>query len=216
MERKKRARRLISESKQRKQFNLFGEYKKAFSFIKESRNFIYIAILIFFIFMAFGFFFQDIINSFFNLFFKINLNKEILDYIKVILQETQGMGFSGLFGYILFRNLQSSFFGMVFGIILGIFPIMALIANGYLLGFVALISVKANGIFVLWKILPHGIFELPAVFISLGFGIKLGTLIFKRNEFKESFFNYLRLFLLIVFPLLLIAAIIESFLITLG
>ena len=69
---------------------------------------------------------------------------------------------------------------------------------------------------VLWRIFPHGIFELPAVFISLGLGLKLGTFIFQRNKLKafaEFFWNSLRVFLFIVLPLLIIAAIIEGSLI---
>jgi stage II sporulation protein M len=132
------------------------------------------------------------------------------------LQETEGMGHGQLVGYIFFRNLQSSLIGMLLGVVFGIFPLLALVFNGYLLGFVAFISVKAHGVWVLWRVLPHGIFELPAVFLSLGLGLRLGFSIFSKSErfgFKNSFLNSLRIFLLIVFPLLVIAAIIESSLI---
>jgi stage II sporulation protein M len=202
--------------KTKKKFTLLGEYGNALSFIRESRDFIYIAILLFLIFCVIGFFFQDLINAFFASFFDVDLNKVILDYIQQILEETEGMGHGQLVGYIFFRNLQSSLLGLLLGIILGIFPIVALLANGYLLGFVALISVKAHGIQVLWRLFPHGIFELPAIFISLGLGIRLGFSIFssdKKKSFKKSFLGALRVFLLIVFPLLIIAAIIEATLI---
>ena len=105
---------------------------------------------------------------------------------------------------------------MIFGFLLGIFPVIAAIANGYLLGFVALISVNNGGWFILFKLLPHGIFELPAIFISLGLGLKLGTCIFRKEilkNFNEYFINSLRVFLFIVIPLLLIAGIIEGSLI---
>ena len=102
---------------------------------------------------------------------------------------------------------------MIFGVLLGIFPIIAAIANGYLLGFVASISVGNVGFLVLWRLLPHGIFELPAIFISLGLGLKFGTFIFQKRKlesFKEFFWSSLRVFLLIVIPLLVIAGIIEG------
>jgi len=197
-------------------FTLKEEYKQSWGFIKDSRNFIYVAILLFGIFCVVGFFFEDLINLFFNFCFGLDLNTKILEYIELVLQETEGMGHGQLVGYIFFRNLQSSFIGMLSGIFVGIFPIIALVFNGYLLGFVAFISVKAHGVWVLWRVFPHGIFELPAVFLSLGLGLRLGFSIFSKSErfaFKNSLLNSLRIFLLIVFPLLIIAAIIEASLI---
>ena len=77
-------------------------------------------------------------------------------------------------------------------------------------------SINTDGGLSLWKILPHGIFELPAVFIALGIGIKLGMFIFQKKKL-ESLKNYsinsLRVFLLIILPLLVIAGIIEGTLI---
>ena len=61
-----------------------------------------------------------------------------------------------------------------------------------------------------------GDFELPALFISIGLGLKLGLFLFIRQP-KERFFNYLinslRVFIFIILPLLLLAAIIEGLLI---
>jgi len=67
----------------------------------------------------------------------------------------------------------------------------------------------------LWKLFPHGIFELPAVFISLALGMKLGTFIFqkkKMNSFKDYLWNSFRIFIFVVIPLLVIAAFIEGYL----
>jgi stage II sporulation protein M len=115
--------------------------------------------------------------------------------------------------FIFFNNLKSSFFGMSFGILFGIFPILVTIFNGYLLGFVSAFSVAGGGVLSLWKLLPHGIFELPAIFLSLGLGLRLGTLVFQKNKqkfLKENILRSLKIFLLIVIPLLIIAAIIEA------
>jgi len=108
---------------------------------------------------------------------------------------------------------------MFLGMFLGIAPVLFSLFNGYLLGFVALMAVNEQGFLSLWRIFPHGIFELPAVFISLGLGMKLGSFIFQRNKaesFKDFLWNSLRVFLLIVLPLLIIAAIIEGTLIALA
>jgi len=108
---------------------------------------------------------------------------------------------------------------MVFGVFLGIFPVISTIANGYLLGFVANFAIQENGIFSLWRIFPHGIFELPAVFISFALGLRIGASVLNRkrfSKFNENFISCLKVFVLIVIPLLIIAAIIEGSLIFLG
>ena len=94
---------------------------------------------------------------------------------------------------------------------LGFFPVIFAIANGYVLGFVASATVEVQGISILWRLFPHGIFELPAIFISLGLGLKLMTFIFEKNKLKTLKIylkNSLRVFLFIIIPLLIIAAVI--------
>ena len=80
---------------------------------------------------------------------------------------------------------------MTFGVLLGIFPLMSVIANGYLLGFVVAASVRSQGILILWRLFPHGIFEIPALFLSLGLGLKMGTFIFQKklSEYMEEMRN---------------------------
>lgn len=192
--------------KKRKEFNLKEEYKKSWDYLKHSKNFIYVIIIIFFVFTLIGFFISV----------PDSLKSQILKFITELLEKTQGMSQMELIKFIFFNNLQSSFYGIIFGFLIGIFPIIATIANGYLLGFVASISVENGGILSLWKLLPHGIFELPAVFISLGLGLKFGMFIFQKKKLeslKNYLINSLRVFLLIVVPLLIIAAIIEGSLI---
>jgi len=190
----------------KRRFSLAGEYKKSWSFIKESRNFIYAVISIFLITTLLGFFVH----------LPEQITNELLKFIQEILEKTQGMSQLELTGFIFSNNLQSSFIGVASGIVLGIFPLFATIANGFILGFVASISVNAEGFFVLWRILPHGIFELPAIFISFGLGVKLGSFIFQKRKFeslKDYALNSMRVFVFVVIPLLIIAAIIEGSLI---
>jgi stage II sporulation protein M len=76
--------------------------------------------------------------------------------------------------------------------------------------------VQSSGLTSLLNLLPHGIFELPAIFISLGLGLKLGTTWFKKNiaeTFRKYFWESLRVFVWIILPLLSVAAIIEGLLI---
>jgi len=190
-------------------FGLKNEYKKSWEFLKGSKNFIYLVVGIFFVFAILGFFVPA--PGF--------ISDYIKTYVEQLVNETQGMGQLNLITFIFLNNAKTSFFGIILGVFLGVFPIISSIINGYLVGFVSSIAVGEAGGGVLWKLLPHGIFELPAVFISLGMGFKLGTFIFKKDElksFKEYFWNSLRVFLFIVIPLLVIAAIIEGSLIFLG
>ena len=179
------------------------EYKKSWDFIKETKNFIYSIIVIFFIFSIFSFFVSP--PEF--------ITEQILIFIQELLDKTKDMSHFELTRFIFLNNLQSSFFGMLFGIFLGIFPLVGAISNGYLLGFVSSLAIESEGIFILWKLFPHGIFELPAIFISLGMGLKIGTFLFqekKLESLKNYVWNSLRVFLFIVMPLLIIASIIEG------
>jgi len=186
-----------------KGFNLLEEYKQSWRYIKESKKFIYIAIGIFFFFVLFAYFIPA--PQF--------LYDKIIVFIKELMNQTKGMSQLDLIKFIISNNIQSTFTVIASGIILGIFSVVSVIANGYLLGFVALLSVKTGGFLTLWKIFPHGIFEMPAVFISFGLGIKMGMFIFQKKKLK-SFIDYsinsLKVFLLIIIPLLIIAGIIEG------
>ncbi len=197
-------------------FNLKNQYEKSFSYLKESKNYIYFIVGVFFLFAFIGFFFNDLIIYLIKFLFGINLEEKIMNFIKNLIEQTKGLSQFELIVYIFKNNVLASFTGMILGIFFGIFSIILVIFNGYLLGFVALISVKNEGILILWRLFPHGIFELPAVLISLGLGLKLSTFIFKEEKvkmFKDYLINSLRVFLFIIIPLLIIAAIIEGILI---
>jgi len=181
-------------------------YKEAFDFLKESKNYIYFSVSIFLAFTLIGFF-VPVPDS---------LREVIMNFIEELLLKTQDMSYGGLTWFIFSNNIQSSFFGMILGIFFGIFPIFTSLANGYLLGFVASEAVQSNGVSVLWRLFPHGIFELPALFISLGLGIKLGSFVFGKNKIetlKVYSIKSVKTFFLVVVPLLILAAIIEGSLI---
>ncbi len=198
---------LKMKSKSTKSNNIVLEkYKSGFNFLRDSRKFVYYAIGIFLFFSFVGYFIPP----------PEAIAEKIFEIIEQILKETEGLNQWELTSYIFFNNLQSSFFGMVLGIFIGIFPIFSLMINGYLVGFVSSLSVSEAGFFSLWKLLPHGIFELPALFISLGLGMKIATFVFQKRKLESLrvyFKNSLTVFFLIVIPLLAIAAIIEGTLI---
>jgi stage II sporulation protein M len=231
-------------TKKKKEKFLAENYRKSWEYVKESKNYIYIILVLFFLFALIGAFVPA--PEFFE--------KKILEFIRELLRMTEGMTRGELISFIFLNNLQSSFFGMIFGIVFGIFSIMTSVLNGYILGFVSSKAVYEGGILILWRLFPHGIFELPALFFSAGLGLKLGfpficryfeyywkrknsfalvmgilflplsiilTLILNKNlrkyQFKDFLFkfnNSLRVFLFIILPFLLIAAIIEAILIS--
>lgn len=89
--------------------------------------------------------------------------------------------------------------------------------NGYLVGVIAYLAAQEKGLlFILLALLPHGILELPMVFLAAGIGLRLGHQVFSaligkptqiKREFKEGLVFYFHWIL----PLLLVAALIETF-----
>ena len=192
-----------------KKLNAFKKnYLECFSFLKESKKYIYSILIVFFVFALFGFFFP----------FPESIIGKLLEYFKEILEKTQGYNSIEMIGFIFSNNLKATLFSMLLGFFLGFFSIFNAILNGVILGIVAKMSVTQVGILSLFRLLPHGIFELPAVFISLGLGVKFGSFLLKKDRakyFKIYLLKSLKVYFYIVLPLLILAAIIEGLLITL-
>jgi stage II sporulation protein M len=189
--------------------NLISNFSKIFDsslkYIKESRNYIYFVIILFFFSAIIGFFFPD--------------NFRFIDAIlKEIAEKASSLKGIDLIIFIFDNNIRSAFLGLILGVLLGVFPFINALSNGIVLGYVFSKVWQISGFADFWRILPHGIFELPAIFIALGIGIKLGMFVFSNNkmkEFKYRFWSSLKAFVSIIAPLLIIAAIIEGLLITL-
>jgi stage II sporulation protein M len=186
-------------------------YSKCWKFLIECRWF--------FVFTSGLFALTFLIGFAFPVFFRA----EIFELIERLILEIEGKNTLEMITFIFLNNLTASFFAMVFGIFLGIFPVITCVVNGYLLGFVAREAVMVEGIFSLWRILPHGIFELPAVIFSIGIGIRFGTravgflgLGDKNKGLGYVFREGLRFFVFVIFPLLVVGGIIEGILIGLS
>ncbi|MFH1289814.1 MAG: stage II sporulation protein M [Nanoarchaeota archaeon] len=183
------------------------QFKEAASYLKESSTYIYSSIILFALGSIFGFIFREHLTF---------LEK----FLEELILKTEGLNAPEMIFFILQNNLQGSFFAVFFGIFLGIYPIISSISNGVILGYVLARTYEIAGILYWWRLLPHGIFELPAIFISFGLGIKLGFSLFlnrkiRAKEFKRRFYNSINALLMIIIPLLILAAIIEGLLITL-
>ncbi len=190
----------------KKKINFFSDnYAKSWSYIKESKKFIWIITILFFVSAFIGFIFQP-----------PEVIKIILDYIEEILVKTEDMSSLQMILFIFFNNIKVGFMGLIYGFAIGIFPVLSTLVNGYVVGYVSSSAVSSSGLSSLLSLLPHGIFELPAIFISFGMGLKFGTVLFKKEKMKtfENFFiNSLRVFIFVIIPLLILAAIIEGSLI---
>ncbi|MBS3081377.1 stage II sporulation protein M [Candidatus Pacearchaeota archaeon] len=173
------------------------------SYLGKHMKYVYFVAIVFFASTIFGFVFSAELGFF------DELLEEIVD-------STQGLDFLELLWFIFSNNITSSLSVLFLGAFFGIFPLFNALFNGAILGYVYSKAASVAGYFVIWRLLPHGLFELPAIFISLGLGIHLGTSFFGANKlktFKFRLIESIKVFLVIVVPLLALAAIIESSLI---
>lgn len=188
----------------KKEVSLGRWYKESWAYLKHIRKSIY---LIAFLFLAgglIGYIFSGVFASYFE------------DIIKKIAEQTRDLGLVETIFFILGNNLISSLTGFLLGVFFGIIPVFTSLFNGTLLGYVYHRASDAEGYGIVWRLFPHGIFELPAVFISLALGIKLGGFVLEKNRkkaFISRFREGMKVFLVFVVPLLVIAAIIEGLLI---
>ena len=119
------------------------------------------------------------------------------------------------------NNWMAMLFSALYGFIPFLFlPLFSLLANGSLLGMMAVIYL-ANDLSLaayLAGILPHGIFELPALVLSISCGVclcgnmcRLVTGSDRRIPMVELLSDLLRVMLLVVLPLTVLAAVMECY-----
>jgi uncharacterized membrane protein SpoIIM required for sporulation len=123
--------------------------------------------------------------------------------------------FIAFFIVIFLNNAFTCFLNILTGPLIGIFPLFSTVINGGLLGWLA----HEEGLFVFLAIVPHGMFELPAYFLSVAIGLKLAREVLKpkvERQLRIKLVESLRVYLRLIVPLLIIAALIESGLITIA
>lgn len=152
---------------EKKRLNLKIQFGEAVSHIKEVKSHIAFTVCLFLCSALFGYFFRS------NLTF---LN----EILKNLISKTEGLNTFGMIFFILQNNLQSALVSVLAGSLFGIFPIANSIMNGTVLGYVLGFSAQIEGFSVWWKLLPHGVFELPAILIALGIGIDWGFSLGKK------------------------------------
>jgi len=124
-----------------------------------------------------------------------------------------------MFIFIFIKNVVTLLFSFIFSPLLAIIPVVTLLLNGWLLGLVSAMVTEQQSLgYVLAGILPHGVIELPALFIgeaaALSFGIMAVMALFKKEKrglFLPSLRQNLR-YLGLALVLMLPAAAIETYL----
>ena len=140
-------------------------------------------------------------------------------------------GFDKAFS-IFINNSWVSFLSWFLGLVPLLFlPVFTIISNGAAMGIVSAVSTTQgiNPFMVFISIAPHGLLELPAVLYAASLGIYLSREIFKHlflsesskkplfspEHIREPFIPLVKkvfiTFMSVIFPLLLLAALIESF-----
>ena len=125
-----------------------------------------------------------------------------------------------IFFNILLRNVTASLFVLISGVIVGIIPIFAIASNGFGLGALFRQAAEVSGYSkAALMLLPYGVFEIPALLIAASYGLWLGVIAVRRRRGKGSTLlrfhieHAFRRYFAVAFPLLIIAAAIETALI---
>ena len=89
--------------------------------------------------------------------------------------------------FILRNNVMALLFSFIFSPILCLVPILALTVNGGLISFVSAIVVQEKSLgFLLAGLVPHGIFELPAIIIGEAAALSFGAMVVSLLLRQES------------------------------
>jgi uncharacterized membrane protein SpoIIM required for sporulation len=118
---------------------------------------------------------------------------------------------------IMTNNLSVAFSMFALGITGGLGTIWMLAVNGLLLGVIGAATARAGMALQLWSfVAPHGVLELPAIFIAGGAGLEIARgllfpgLLSRRDSLEKAGGRAARL-LLGTIPMLVIAGLIEGF-----
>ena len=118
---------------------------------------------------------------------------------------------------IMTNNLAVGFVMFAAGITAGVGTIWMLITNGLLMGVLAVTTARAGMAMQLWEfVAPHGVLELPAIFIAAGAGMEIARgllfpgLMSRKDSLKRAGNRGAQL-LLGTIPLLVVAGVIEAF-----
>ena len=146
--------------------------------------------------------------------------KEAAEASRFIAGMFKGLSGGWLFYNILVHNVIASILILLSGVLFGIVPIFSMGTNGFFLGVIYRHAAELAGYSkAAIMILPHGVFVIPALLLAASYGLWLGVMTVQRMRGKESTLlrfqieHAFRRYFAVVFPLLVVAAAIETALI---
>ncbi len=182
------------------------------AYLRELRPFVIASVLIFAIGAAFGAAAASRLPG---------LSDQFGEAIAGFIKTFRGLPKLQLAAAIFLNNSVKTFAAILLGLGLGILPALFLVINGAVLGVVFYLSSHSRGVWPsLLAILPHGVVELAAVFLGTAIGLLLGDRILKKlmrksdTTIKSELARALRVFAIVILPMLLVAALIEAFITT--
>ena len=185
-----------------------SKYEDDLSYLKGIKIHILVITLVFFLSTALGFMYSSMNPEY---------AMQSLDEVSELFDIIKDLSPIGIMLFIFFNNAIKSLFILMLGLGFGILPLLFIAYNGYIIGVVVYIISGENGIaYILSAILPHGILELPMVFISAAIGLKMGYLLFSSIrgqpvDIKTEFSRGVKFYFYRIMPLLFVAAVIETF-----
>ncbi len=149
-----------------------------------------------------------------------SIRQQMTEVFRVVVDNYRGLAGGTLFFNILVQNVMATIFVIISGVVVGIIPTFAISSNGFGLGVLYRQASDLSGYSkAAFKILPYGVFEIPALLIAASYGLWLGVMVVRRMRGKESTLlrfqieHAFRRYFALVFPLLIVAAAIETTLI---
>ena len=136
-----------------------------------------------------------------------------LSLLKGIAKQLHGKSQYAIVGTIFLRNSLSAVLSVLLGPLFGIVPVLGALVNGLLVGLTFTYISDADKTRALLQLFPHGIFELPAMFMAWGLGIWQGIWFLQQKvkpSFRQRRSHSFRILFIVIIPFLLIAAVIEG------
>jgi len=180
--------------------NIKKQYSRAFLDLRDAGNALLVAVIIFLAGILLG-----LTNP--------SWGDDLISAMKGMARHISGKGTFLIIVAIFFRNSLSAAISVISGPLIGIIPVLGAVTNGLLLGAVLAHFSVQERIDAVVLLVPHGLFELPAISAAWGLGIWQGIWYFEKDReetFHERRKKAYRIFLIVILPLLGIAAIIEG------
>lgn len=120
----------------------------------------------------------------------------LLKNLEELVAQIEEMNNPWYMSWIIFQNnLTAALTMLLAGTLIFVIPLFALFANGLAVGYVLALTAQEAGLspvtMFLFGILPHGVLELPAIFLAGGIGLFLGLRLLRWLFGTGQFFAHL-------------------------